>query len=236
MYWLDKLREYKFKSKETYRSIAEKTDIPQTTIEKIFSGRTRDPKLNMMEKISACVGCSVADLVERKKDDMHFTGDEEKIILDIRKLDNSGKAQVTHTIRHELERTLASKAVKIKKLFPTIYYDFPVSAGTGEFLDSTTATVIQLEEEPPYGTDFVLRIAGDSMEPEFSDGDLIYVQKRNLVYYGDIGIFVYCGSVYMKEYTELGLRSLNPNYELIPGSPDMQCLGRVLGKVNGEVI
>lgn len=73
------------------------------------------------------------------------------------------------------------------------------------------------------------------MEPEFYDHDYIYVEKCDSVEYGEIGIFVCEGSVYMKEYTEKGLRSLNPQYSLIPPSRDMRCLGRVLGTVGGMI-
>ena len=73
------------------------------------------------------------------------------------------------------------------------------------------------------------------MEPEFSDGDYIYVTKRESIDFGEVGIFVAEGSVYMKEYTPSGLKSFNPAYKLIRFYDDVRCLGKVLGKVSGRV-
>lgn len=233
MYWLDKLREIKSNTNETYKSLAQKTGIPQTTIEKLFSGRTNDPKMNTMNKILACMGHSLGELLEHNSETPIVTDEELKMINVYRGLDLDGRRRVRDTVRIEGER--AKTVASSRHCFHKIYYDFPVSAGTGEYLDNRTAVIAELEDEPPHGTDFILRIAGDSMEPEFHDGDYIYVNKTSYVNYGEIGVFSAAGNVYMKEYTTEGLRSLNPAYKLIPGSADIHCLGKVLGIVTGGV-
>ena len=229
MYWLEKLREFKKESNLTYKEISERSSIALTTVEKLFSGRTRDPKLNMISDIVRVLGHSGAELIEGANDAP--TPDETEMIKQMRSLDNLGRARVRDTILSELCRVeLASRQVYSK-----IYYDFPVSAGTGEFLDERTATIATLSEKPPRGTDYILRISGDSMEPEFSDGDYIYVNKRDCVDFGEVGIFVAEGSVYMKECTPSGLRSFNPAYKLIRFYDDVRCLGKVIGKVDGSI-
>ena len=119
--------------------------------------------------------------------------------------------------------------------YSRIYYDFPVSAGTGEFLDNRTAVIAELSCKPPRGTDYILRISGNSMEPQYSDGDYVYVNSRETIDFGEIGIFVAEGSVYMKEYTPDGLRSLNPDYKIIRFYDDVRCLGKVIGILQGEI-
>lgn len=64
MEWLERLRDFKNETNETHKTIADKTDIPQTTVEKIFCGRTKDTKLNMMKKIVHCLNHTLDDLVE----------------------------------------------------------------------------------------------------------------------------------------------------------------------------
>ena len=81
MEWLDRLRKFKDMSNETYKTISEKTDIPQTTIEKIFCGRTKDPKLNMMKSIVHCLGYTLDDLVEDYKSRIHLTKGDEALII-----------------------------------------------------------------------------------------------------------------------------------------------------------
>lgn len=229
MYWLIKLREFKKESHLTYKEISERSGIALTTVEKLFSGRTRDPKLNMISELAQVLGHSSAELINGAHDAL--TPDETATLLALRKLDPIGKRRVKDTIASELCRS----ELEAKQVYSKIYYDFPVSAGTGEFLDERTATIATLTEKPPHGTDYILRISGDSMEPEFSDGDYIYVTKRESIDFGEVGIFVAEGSVYMKEYTPSGLKSYNPAYKLIRFYDDVRCLGKVLGKVSGRV-
>lgn len=235
MYWLDRLKELKRASRETYRSIAEKTGIPQTTVEKLFSGRTKDPKMNMMDSIVRCLGFSLDELIENKAPGKNLSEPEIEIIECYRELDTGGREHVKRTLLHEHNRAKAMRRIEAPRWHSAIYYDFPVSAGTGEFMDSQTVGIAELENEPPHGTSFVLRIAGDSMEPEFHDGDYVYVESADTIGIGEIGIFTYAGSVYMKEYAPEGLLSLNPAYKLIRGDEGIKCLGRVLGAVDGGI-
>lgn len=233
MDWLNELKQFKSGTNETYKSIAQKTGIPQTTVEKIFSGRTGDPKLSVITQIANCLGHRVEELVcQPEARGFIVTKNEEELLRGYRALDDPGKTRVIDTAVAESARMRAEREAQDRS-FPALYYDFPVSAGTGEYLDHRTAKIIELTEEPPFGTDFVLRIAGDSMEPEYSDGDFVFVNGGNRIDYGEIGIFSVRGSVYIKQYGEKGLVSLNPKYRLIPGTEDVRCLGRVLSKVNG---
>ena len=227
MYWLEKLRQFKADSRETYKSISQKTGIPKTTVEKLFSGRTADPGLIMVSKLALCLGHSAAELLP--SDGGAGTDKERELIKKYRLLDKAGRGRVENVISGELERVRAQKP-----RYYSMYYDFPVSAGTGDSMDYTNARIIELAEEPEAGTDFVLRIAGDSMEPEFTNGDLVCVKSAEQLEFGDIGIFAYDGNVYMKEYTDKGLRSLNPKYALIKGSRGIRILGKVLGKTKRE--
>lgn len=225
MYWLEKLKDFKTEAGATYRDIALKTGIAQSTVEKIFSGRTNDPKLMMTEQIANALGHSIAELLPGTA---VLSKAEKRFLHDFRALDSEGRSRVEAAINGELRRVRAEAAAV--RRYPCLYYDFPVSAGTGEYPDYSTARVIELDSEPPHGTDFILRIAGDSMEPDFSDGDRVFVNSSESLEFGDIGIFAYAGNVYIKEYTSAGLRSLNPKYKLIKGREDMRILGRVIGK------
>ena len=228
MEWLNILKKYKKSSGLTYTEISQRTGIPKTTLEKLFSGRTNDPKIGMLTKLAHCLGCTIDELAGSEGD--RLTEEERGVILRYRSLDEQGKRAVTAFLRHEAQRAEQARRRETRAVYPMLYYDFPVSAGTGEFMDDTTAEVISLETEPPAGTDYILRIAGNSMEPEFSDGEYVCVSRAGELELGEIGIFICSGSVYMKQYTREGLRSLNPDYALIPASSDIRCLGRVLGK------
>ena len=151
MYWLDKLREFKSESNLTYRDISNRTNIALTTIEKLFSGRTADPKLNMISGIVNVLGHDVSELLGNKD---ILSAYEKDILNSIRNLDDFGKKRVTDTIDSEHRRIRAEQRAP-RKTFNRIFYDFPVSAGTGEFLDNSTAVIAELTNEPPHGTDYI---------------------------------------------------------------------------------
>ena len=114
-------------------------------------------------------------------------------------------------------------------------YSLAVSAGTGQFLDGEDYEMIDVGREVPDGANFGVRVAGDSMEPSFHDGQTVWVRQQRSLMTGDIGIFLYDGSAYLKQLVALddrmALHSLNREYEDIIISPELPL--RVLGKVVG---
>lgn len=112
-------------------------------------------------------------------------------------------------------------------------YSLAVSAGTGQFLDGEDYEMVEVGREVPEGANFGVRVAGDSMEPKFHDGQVIWVRQQRSLMTGEIGIFLYDGSAYLKQLAvrgeALALHSLNPKYDDIVISPELPL--RVLGKV-----
>lgn len=113
------------------------------------------------------------------------------------------------------------------------YYDYPASAGTGLFLDETIAEDLTIKATPEaFAADFAIPISGDSMETDFSSGDIVLVRSCPNIPEGQIGIFVLDGDVYIKEYGGDCLISHNSKYNpiMLKDYGLSICLGRVLGK------
>lgn len=113
-------------------------------------------------------------------------------------------------------------------------YDLPVSAGTGQFLDSAEYELIEADDTVPPTATFAVRVSGDSMTPRFVDRQIVYVRQQQTLKRGECGIFLLNGDAYCKLLTgEKGpeLKSINPKYSPIRvGDADEF---RVLGKVVG---
>ena len=78
-----------------------------------------------------------------------------------------------------------------------------VSAGTGAFLDEGNYEMISFPESSvPDKADFAIRVSGDSMEPVYQDGQIVWIQMCDHVRVGEVGIFLYDGEGYIKEYNE----------------------------------
>ncbi len=114
-------------------------------------------------------------------------------------------------------------------------YRLAVSAGTGEFLDGAGFDTVEVGDEVSASADFGVRISGDSMEPRFVPGQIVWVKRQETLLSGEIGIFLFNGFGYCKklERSEKGtfLISLNSLYDPIPVSPgdDLRVFGKVVG-------
>ena len=113
-----------------------------------------------------------------------------------------------------------------------VYYT-AVSAGNGSFLDGEDYEMYS-SADIPEKTDFGVHVSGDSMEPRFHDGDLIWIEQAEQLEDGEIGIFYFDGSSYVKKLQNnrkgAYLVSLNKAYEPIPitESSSFKIFGRVL--------
>lgn len=114
-------------------------------------------------------------------------------------------------------------------------FDIPASAGTGSFLDSDDFTMLEVGEEVPADADFGIRISGDSMEPQFINGQIVWIHQQETLSDGEIGIFFLDGDAYCKKLKDdtdgLFLVSLNKKYDPIPIKPETNF--KVFGKVVG---
>ena len=111
-------------------------------------------------------------------------------------------------------------------------YSLAVSAGTGQFLDSEDFENVTVGEETPDTADYGVRVAGDSMEPRYRDGQTVWVQYRRSLRSGEIGVFLYDGNAYLKQLVvdgpDMYLHSLNPAYADLRVKSEGEL--RVLGK------
>lgn len=162
-----------------------------------------------------------------------LTIEETDFIESFRSMDSHGKRAVKAIFEEELKRMEEEKESDVIELktYTIPEYDVPVSAGTGQYLDYSSCEITELSEQPPKGADFIVHVSGDSMEPTYQDGDRLFVSKNKSLSYGDIGIFYIEGNVYVKEYGKDGLISHNKNYSIIPGREEIECIGKVIGKV-----
>lgn len=87
----------------------------------------------------------------------------------------------------------------------------------------------------PKNADVALIIHGDSMEPDFKDGSIVYYKKQPTLETGELGIFEIDGAVTFKKYKPnyedetIHLVSLNQDYEdmIFPGDK-VKVLGKVI--------
>ena len=114
-------------------------------------------------------------------------------------------------------------------------FHLKASAGTGQYLDSDAHDIIDVGDEVSSLADFGITLAGNSMEPQYINGQTVWVHSQETLNNGEIGIFYYDGDAYCKKYYEgdgcIKLISLNPSYD--PIVVDEKKEFRIFGKVVG---
>lgn len=129
------------------------------------------------------------------------------------------------------EKTKINEVSEVIQLYSYDYYDHPASAGTGQYLNDVRVERIELPVD--VDADFVIPIKGDSMEPDYHDGDLVFIQTSVDLNNGVIGVFNYNGDAYIKQLVidedQAYLHSLNPAYKDMPITPDTDF--RIIGEV-----
>ena len=89
--------------------------------------------------------------------------------------------------------------------------------------------------------DSVFVVNGESMEPEYHDGDMVLVERipgAPDLQYGEVGAFFVENEPYIKVFEKDGLHSLNPEYPpmLAENYEAVYVIGRVIGTVDRDDI
>lgn len=182
------------------------------------------PRFEMLVKILKALDVSpdflLQDDVEIKKIGAeNFLPDEKRLIYKYRKIDEYGKRLINTVLDLEIERCKRERKEEnysrnIKSI-PLGY--FSLSAGTGTPYPEDNYEMIEVDADRYPKADMAFRVSGDSMEPRFFDGDIVYIHRQPVVEVGEIGAFIYNDEQYIKKLVcEDGvykLRSFNEKYK-----------------------
>ena len=170
---------------------------------------------------------------EKSSPTEQLTADEQKLLTYYKDLTKREKRIILETAEtfSELHKTALKEP---KNTIFIEYYSLPVSAGTGVYLDDCDRDMLEVEETPlTVQANFALRIAGNSMEPVYHDGDMVLIESQPTVDIGETGIFIVNGEGFIKKFGGNKLISLNSDYsDIILNEDDsVYCRGKVIGVV-----
>ncbi|MDK7308210.1 S24 family peptidase [Streptococcus oralis] len=212
-------------------------DLKYTTVRDWLKGITY-PRIGKIELLANYFNINKSDLIENKISTAQPSDSLlEEITNTARKLNTDNKKIVLRTSEELLESQKNEEETKINEVSEVIqlysydYYDHAASAGTGQYLNDVRVEQIELPVD--IDADFVIPIKGDSMEPDYHDGDLVFIQTSVELNDGVIGVFNYNGEAYIKQLVidkdQAYLHSLNPAYKDMPITPDTDF--RIIGEV-----
>lgn len=236
---------------ERIRNAREEKGLLQSQLAKLIGVRSsgvisnwekdiNKPDADRIVKLCNVLGVSASYLLDYYgKTSFEVTQKEKEIVEKYRSLDESGQAAIDWQLEHETARVAALREFQSKQIPRRIfaYYGKIAAAGTWvEFSDLIAGTKEYYLTDENVNADYTIGVNGDSMEPTYFDGDVVFVKSTTNLNVGDVGIFQKDNSIYIKEVGKDGLISHNPKYPPMTNGGDVQCLGKVVGKVTEDMI
>jgi len=228
------IKEVRKSKKLTQKKLAELTGFKQNTISNHENGN-RQLDEGDIRIYAQALGVSPQYLFDLSKPSSVDSTPQIQTIYD--ELKPPRQAKVLNYAERQLkeqkneEETKINEVSEVIQLYSYDYYDHPASAGTGQYLNDVRVERIELPVD--VDADFVIPIKGDSMEPDYHDGDLVFIQTSVDLNNGVIGVFNYNGDAYIKQLVidkeQAYLHSLNPAYKDMPITPDTDF--RIIGEV-----
>ncbi|APD21973.1 transcriptional repressor [Streptococcus phage IPP16] len=228
------IKEVRKSKKLTQKKLAELTGFKQNTISNHENGN-RQLDEGDIRIYAQALGVSPQYLFDLSKPSSVDSTPQIQTIYD--ELKPPRQAKVLNYAERQLkeqrneEKTKVNEVSEAIQLYSYDYYDHPASAGTGQYLNDVRVEQIELPVD--IDADFVIPIKGDSMEPDYHDGDLVFIQTSVDLNDGVIGVFNYNGDAYIKQLVidkeQAYLHSLNPKYKDMPITPETDF--RIIGEV-----
>ena len=197
-----------------------------TTVRDWLKGITY-PRIGKIELLANYFNINKSDLIENKISTAQPSDSLlEEITNTARKLNTENKKIVLRTSEDLLKEQKNEEETKKNEVSEVIsLYQVEVVSETaaacgfnyGFGYDDTDRETIEVDEQPPHH-DIATKVSGDSMQPDYQDGDILYLADKGLTTYnGDLAVIAYGDRSYFKKiYTENGrlrLVSLNDKYE-----------------------
>lgn len=223
--------------------------LSQEKLDEIDSYRFENKIKNQTQAILSLISKGMDDYLSESKKAPSISDEAMKLARDYdTEMDEWGQKQVRSVADIEIARVKADRAEKIaaakrkagmelgEEIEPiTTYtvplYSTPMSAGTGQEAGQEYPEDYTLKKRPPRGTSFIAPVSGDSMEPTYHDGDLLFVHATTEIPVGKIGVFFMDGQQYVKERGDGVLISHNPDpkYRPLSMKEGIRPQGLVLG-------
>lgn len=199
-----------------------------------YESNISSPNENILFKLFDVLKCDANFLYQDDIDLENFdkfSSSERQIIKKYRTLDEHGLRIVNLTLNEEYERCRYIEKTPVIELPFSL---LKASAGSGDWLDDEQFDTISVQDKPEARkADIVIEVDGDSMLPEYANGDKVFVRLQPSIFENEIGIFIVNGSGFIKKMGKGELISTNPEFENIPinNYTELKCVGKVIGKV-----
>ena len=201
----DRVRTYRKAKGLTQEALAKAIGVSKTTG---YELGYREPDVEKIKLLSDALGVTGDDLLNtgfsKTKKAPSVSDEAMRMARDYDKLDNWGRQAVrdltdTELARMEDEARFMDGATMEEEPKVINLYAEPAAAGIAVPTMGVDFEPYPLKPDDPQGAAFAVRLQGDSMEPYFPDGSIVFVNHDAMVN-GDIGIFCVDSGTVCKQY------------------------------------
>lgn len=218
------IREARETAGYSQKELADIIGVAPNTLHGYETGK-HDPKSDLLLKIANACNVSVDFLLGKKEKDGFidslgtiecsnldlngknaplYSSEAMRLAKDYDGLDLWGKRAVRELTDTEMERMEAEKQFLVDSEMepePKIInlFDNPSAAGPALGETGQGCQPYELRPEDPQGASYAIRVQGNSMEPDFKDGSIAFVNHDEMRD-GDIGIFCVDGATVIKQW------------------------------------
>ncbi len=239
----ERIRFYRKNQGMEQKAFAEKISTQANTVNNWEKGRSR-PDVSLLPVICDVLGITLQQLFGLEAPADALSERETSLISHYRQLNNGDRYTVDTMVKTMVAVDQARKRQKSRrKVYELPLVDRTLAAGIGDPTEYEGSSSPFYLYDVPWleRADCVFKVNGDSMEPEYHNGDFVLIERipdAPELKYGEIGAFAVGNELYIKEYQEDGLHSLNAKYPVMTFDDDTKVylIGRVLSVVDQKDI
>lgn len=235
-----KLKQRRLDEKMSAEELAKRLGVSKTTIYRYEKGEIAKVPTETLEKISKILNTSPAYFMDWSDIPNNTKSD---IVAIYDKLNQTRQEKVLNFASDQLaeqeqENTVSSIFSKKEDddEYITDYVQGLVAAGRGVFQCDNLYMEVKLKaDEVPEEYDTIAKVAGDSMEPQIKDNDLLFIKVTSQIEPNEIGVFQVNNKNFVKKLKRdydgrWYLQSLNDKYEEIylSENDDIRTIGEVV--------
>lgn len=235
------VRKYRLKANMEQKDVAALLGCTPTAIGAWEKGRS-GPSLDLITKLCNTLDIPIYEFFGIPEPDPRLPEDDAFTMTNLHALNAYNRQTVDQLILRLLEeQSLAEQRTLRQYHRPIQYVDqlCPAAGPGAPAPDYAEPETLYLRTSRALkGSDLIMRVNGDSMEPDYPDGCRVFVNTNEETPIGGVGIFIVDGEFFIKQRQADCLHSLNRSHADISFNEYMniQHYGRVMGIVDEEDI
>lgn len=233
------IRFYRSKAGMDQLVVAQRLGCSPNAISGWESGRT-GPSLDIIAPLCKVLDIPIYELMGMEAPPPRLPEDDERSLANLRALNAYNRLTADQLVQRLLTEQEQAARRTLRQYHSRLQYVDQLSPAAGPGVPAPDyaepETLYLRASRASESSDLIMKVNGDSMEPDYPDGCRVFVRTGEETPIGGVGVFVIDGEFFIKQRRTDCLFSLNRNHTDIRfyDGMDVANYGRVIGIVDEE--